>query len=66
MTVCIGFVCGYKTPAEHCHDTYEELLVCQGAATEKQAARAAKSAATRKHARAKHGAADKPTSPEAA
>ena len=64
MTVCMGFVCDYKQPSEHCHDTYEELLVCQGAATEKQQARAEKAAATRtgtrgKHARREHGAADK-------
>lgn len=64
---CIGFVCDYKQPSEHCHDTYEELLVCQGHATEKQQARAEKAAATRTGRRGKHsrhGAADKPTPPE--
>ena len=69
MTRCIGFVCDYKQPSEHCHDTYEELLVCQGHATEKQQARAEKAAAMRtgrrgRHANRAHGAADKPTRPE--
>ena len=68
-SVCLGFVHHYKSRDEHCHDTYEELLVCHGTATQKQQARALKAAASRtgkrgKHARRAPGAADKPTSPE--
>lgn len=63
----LGFVHHYKAPDEHCHQTYEELMVCAGEASEKMEARAAKAAATRTGTRGKHarkvalGAADKPT-----
>jgi hypothetical protein len=60
----MGFVCSYRTPDEHYHDSYEELRVCQGTAPEKMAARAARSAAARKGTRGRYQRpADKPRTP---
>ena len=61
----IGYCCGFRTPAEHYHDSYEEMLVCKGLASEKATARAERQKAIRtgtrgRHKRAAQGAADKP------
>ena len=51
---CLGFVCGYKTTDEHCHDTYEELLACQGRATPAQYQSAVDAIQSRKGTRGRH------------
>jgi hypothetical protein len=61
----MGFVCNYRTPTEHTHDSYEELRVCQGTAPEKMAERAARKSEVRKGTRNRpYGLAHKPLRPE--
>jgi len=70
VTACLGFVCGYRLPDEHCHETYEELLACQGRATPPQYEMAVKAIQSRRGTRGKHRrkiaqeAPDKPLRPE--
>ena len=68
----IGFVCNYRQPDEHFHDTEEERLVLcgDGNYTPQQYERAAKAMQSRRGTRGKHKRrqqpADKPTTAEGA